>query len=55
MESNCLLIGMPEASMAIVIYDNDKVNSLLSAALKFLSPDQLIVLRDCLIKRTPKI
>lgn len=43
-----------EDKSTYIIYHNDKVNSILSAALQFLNTDQLIVLRDCLIERTPK-
>ena len=36
------------------IYHNDKVNSILAAAIRFLNTEQLVVLKDCLIERTPK-
>lgn len=42
-----------ESADTYFIYQNDKVNSILSAALKNLSTDQLEVLRDCLIQITP--
>ena len=39
---------------AWLIPDNNRVGSILSAALRLLSQEQMIVLRDCLIERTPK-
>ena len=36
-----------------IIYQNDKVNSILIAALRELNEEQMICLRDCLIERTP--
>lgn len=38
-----------------VVYNNDKVNSILSVCLKTLNTEQLCVLRDALIARTPPI
>jgi hypothetical protein len=38
-----------------IIHHSDKINSVLGAAMRFLNQEQLIVLRDCLIERTPKI
>ena len=40
-------------NILIKIIAGDEVNSLLFASLNYLTKEQLIVLRDCLIERTP--
>lgn len=45
--------SLPPDTTGWLIHHNDKVNSVLGAALRFLDEEQLICLRDCLIKRTP--
>lgn len=46
--------SQPAGTETYLIYNNDKVNSMLSVALKNLDNEQLEVLRDCLIERTPQ-
>ena len=46
--------SLPPDTTGWLIYHNDKVNSVLGAAMRFLNEEQLICLRDCLIERTPK-
>ena len=46
--------ALPPDCTAWLIPDNNRVGSILSAALRLLSQEQMIVLRDCLIERTPK-
>lgn len=41
------------AGQSFIVFENDKVNSILSAALRVLDNEQLIALRDSLIDRTP--
>jgi hypothetical protein len=49
--------ALPAASkgdaVPYLLYENDKVNSILSVCLQRLDNEQLCVLRDCLIERTP--
>lgn len=42
-----------ENDVVYKIFHNDKVNSILSAALRNLNPEQLVALKDCLVSRTP--
>ena len=45
--------SLPPETTGYIIYNNDKVNSILGAALRNLDTHQLCTLRDCLIRRTP--
>lgn len=45
--------SLPPETTGYLIYHNDKVNSILGVAMRCLSTEQLCVLRDCLIERTP--
>jgi hypothetical protein len=42
-----------KGGVSFIVFENDKVNSILSAALRVLDNEQLIALRDSLIDRTP--
>jgi hypothetical protein len=46
--------SLPPDTTGWLIHHNDKVNSVLGAALRFLNEEQMILLKDCLIERTPK-
>lgn len=48
-----LTLTSTDTGQTYIIYENDKVNSILGAAMKNLSTEQLVALRDCLIRRTP--
>jgi len=52
--SNQPVSAMEDGFTDYRIYHNDKVNSILAAAIRFLNTEQLVVLKDCLIERTPK-
>lgn len=52
-ELNLLLSKLPPPADDIPAFHNEPVTFLLSNALRHLSPEQLIQLRDALIERTP--
>jgi hypothetical protein len=45
--------SLPPDAQAFLVFDTDKVNSILSICLRCLDTNGLEVLRDCLIARTP--
>jgi len=53
LQKHNVMESLPPETTGYIVYHNDKVNSILGAALRCLSTEELCVLRDCLIRRTP--
>ena len=53
LQQHVVIESLPPETTGYIIYNNDKVNSILGAALRNLDTHQLCTLRDCLIRRTP--